>query len=294
MTSPNVRCTSAEAEIMTALVPSYRAMIAGVRLTPDESAAEDGAAATGCACVPGNVRDGDVETTCEVIEDDCPTSCCNTGSNLSASACCRKTTLISDPAAARLSRSTMMVAKRATARASPRSAIEFELSIGEIATVPRGPPAVDSACSDVAISRAPALRSGITRVSALSLSRRDKSWRTRRMLSAKSATIRLFAVAFAVTDPSRLTSGRTVSTACAASRARNRNISVTKLLRAAPASPTRPGWAATLSIGWIRNPPLPVGTATRPLARSVERNTSKYSDFDIGRSLTTETFPCTR
>jgi hypothetical protein len=56
----------------------------------------------------------------------------------------------------------------------------------------------------------------------------------------------------------------------------------------------RLGWDAALSIGWMRNAPLPVGTATSPFARSVDRNVSKYSDFDSGRSVTTVTLPLTR
>ncbi len=44
----------------------------------------------------------------------------------------------------------------------------------------------------------------------------------------------------------------------------------------------------------MRKEPPEEGTATRPLARSVERKISKYSDLLSGRSVTTETLPCTR
>ena len=53
------------------------------------------------------------------------------------------------------------------------------------------------------------------------------------------------------------------------------------------ASPPRP------ATGWIRSAPPATGTATKPLARSVDRNSSKYSERDSGRSVTTETRPCT-
>jgi hypothetical protein len=65
-------------------------------------------------------------------------------------------------------------------------------------------------------------------------------------------------------------------------------------LRAAPATPIRLGCDAALSSGWTRNAPPEVGTATRPLARNVERNISKYSERDSGRSVTTVTLPATR
>jgi hypothetical protein len=44
----------------------------------------------------------------------------------------------------------------------------------------------------------------------------------------------------------------------------------------------------------MRNAPFEVGTATRPFARRVDRNTSKYSERDSGRSVTTVTLPWTR
>ena len=43
----------------------------------------------------------------------------------------------------------------------------------------------------------------------------------------------------------------------------------------------------------MRSAPPATGTATKPLARSVERNSSKYSERDSGRSVTTDTRPCT-
>ena len=63
---------------------------------------------------------------------------------------------------------------------------------------------------------------------------------------------RLLPDLFAVTEPSRLTSGRIVSTALVASIARRRMTSVTNWLRAAPLLPTRPGCDAAVSIGWMR------------------------------------------
>ena len=44
----------------------------------------------------------------------------------------------------------------------------------------------------------------------------------------------------------------------------------------------------------MRSAPFAVGTATRLLARSVDRKTSKYSDRESGRSVTTVTLPVTR
>ena len=96
----------------------------------------------------------------------------------------------------------------------------------------------------------------------------------------------------AVIEPSRLTRGRSVSTAAAASIWRTRMISVTKLLgRARRAADRRR--AAAPATGWMRNAPPATGTATKPLARIVERNNSKYSERDMGRSVTTETRPWT-
>jgi hypothetical protein len=90
-------------------------------------------------------------------------------------------------------------------------------------------------------------------------------WRMRATLSAKSAT--MIELRLPVTDPSRLTSGRTASIACAASMLRSRMISVTKLLglrrggrRGSATSPrSRPAGCEA------RRPPA--GTATRPLPR---------------------------
>ena len=134
----------------------------------------------------------------------------------------------------------------------------------------------------------------MTRVVAASVSIRRNTSRTRRMLSAKSTTTRLLPARLALTAPCWLTSGRTVSSADCASTVRSRMISVTKLLRLAPDDPIRLGCDAALSIGWIRSTPLAEGTATRLLARSVDRNTSKYSDRLSGRSVTTVTLPVTR
>ncbi len=80
----------------------------------------------------------------------------------------------------------------------------------------------------------------------------DASARMRRILSAKSATTRLLALRFAVSEPCALTSGRSVSTAATASIWRRRMISVTNWFCAAPRLPMRPGWAAAPSIGWTR------------------------------------------
>ena len=116
-------------------------------------------------------------------------------------------------------------------------------------------------------------------------------WRIRATLSAKSAMTREFRLA--VTDPSRLTSGRTVSIAVAGSTLLSLMISVTKLLGLAARRPTRPAVVAAVATGWMRSAPRAAGTATRPFARRVERNTSKYSERDSGRCVTTETLPCT-
>ena len=97
-----------------------------------------------------------------------------------------------------------------------------------------------------------------------------------------------------MTEPCADTSPRTVSTADAASIERSRTTSVTKLLLVAPRDPTRDGCDAALSVGWMRNAPPVVGTATRPLARSVDRKISKYSERDNGWSVTTVTLPLTR
>ena len=104
----------------------------------------------------------------------------------------------------------------------------------------------------------------------------------RRTLSAKSTITSELPALLAVTDPCGLTSGFTVSSADCASIDRSRTISVTKLSREALRDPTGLGCEAALSIGWTRNAPPAVGTATSPLARRVERNISKYSDFDSG------------
>ena len=143
------------------------------------------------------------------------------------------------------------------------------------------------------MSRAPAFFKAITRVALLSESIRRSTSRTRRTLSAKSAITMELPARFALTAPCAETSGRTVSTADCASIDRRRTISVTNWLRAAPAEPITPGLAAAFSIGCTRNAPLAVGTVTRPLARKVDRNTSKYSDRLSGRSVTTVTLPCT-
>jgi hypothetical protein len=80
----------------------------------------------------------------------------------------------------------------------------------------------------------------------------DASARMRRILSAKSATTRLFALRFAVSEPCGLTSGRSVSTAAIASIWRSRMISVTNWFCAAPPLPMRVGCVAAPSIGWMR------------------------------------------
>ena len=43
----------------------------------------------------------------------------------------------------------------------------------------------------------------------------------------------------------------------------------------------------------MRSAPPDAGTATKPLARRVDRNSSKYSDRLSGRWVTTDTRPCT-
>ena len=116
----------------------------------------------------------------------------------------------------------------------------------------------------------------------------------RRILSAKSTTTIELPPRLAVTEPSRLTSGRSVSTAAAASiDAQPEDLGDEAVAAAAPADPTG-AVAAAPSTGWMRNAPPAIGTATKPLARSVERNNSKYSERDSGRSVTTDTLPWTR
>src|SRR3546814_18549748 len=92
-------------------------------------------------------------------------------------------------------------------------------------------------------------------------------------------------------DPSVLTSGGTVAAAEGASMFCRRKIAVTKLLGRV-ARPTGAVLAA-VAAGWTLSAPPVVGTATSPLARRVERNSSKYSDRESGRCVTTETLPCT-
>ena len=230
-----------------------------------------------------------------------PTSCWSTGNSCSASAFSRNTTLISVPFFARASRSSATWARRATVPGSPRSATAFEPSTATTDTVapdatppPLAEPLPLNPCNAAATSRAPALRSAITRVDALSVSTRRNTSRTLRTLSAKSTTTSELPARLALTDPCWLTSGRTVSSADCASTERSRMISVTKLLRLAPLEPIRLGCCAALSSGWMRSAPVAVGTAIRLLARSVDRNTSKYSERDSGRSVTTVTLPVTR
>jgi hypothetical protein len=114
---------------------------------------------------------------------------------------------------------------------------------------------------------------------------------TRAILSAKSAM--MSELRLPVTEPSRLTSGRTASIACAASMLRSRMISVTKLEGLVARRPTRVGEVAAVATGWMRSAPPGAGTATSPFALSVDRNSSKYSERESGRCVTTETFPCT-
>ena len=177
-----------------------------------------------------------------------------------------------------------MATRDATAGPSPRSAIAFELSIGTTDT-PSGASWVRAA----AISRAPLLSRPTMRVACESTSIRASTWRTRLTLSAKSET--RIELREAVIDPSWLIIGRNVSTAAAGWIWRTRKISVTKLLARA----RRPIGAvdAAPEIGWILSAPPATGTATKPLARMVDRNSSKYSDCDKGRSVTTETRPWT-
>ena len=94
-------------------------------------------------------------------------------------------------------------------------------------------------------------------------------------------------------EPSRLTIGLSVSTAAAASMWRTRKISVTKPLGLPRRAPPTGAVDAAPAIGWTRRAPPATGTATKPLARKVDRNSSKYSLRDSGRSVTTETRPCT-
>ena len=84
-----------------------------------------------------------------------------------------------------------------------------------------------------------------------------------------------------------------VSTAAAGSIRRTRKISVTKRLDEARREPPTGAEAAAPATGWTRSALPEAGTATKPLARSVLRNSSKYSERESGRSVTTETRPCT-
>ncbi len=303
-----------------AFAPTKRVTTAGARPPCVEIAACPAEALPGAACVcvcadciaigallpvrepPDEVEEDApkfdcVSVVCGIWSGVWPTSCWSTGRSCAASACSRKTTRISVPLLAFWSRSSATCASRATVEGSPRSATELAPSTATTLVACPPPPCAGvptSPWSAVAISRAPAFLSAITRVAAPSVSIRWSTSRTRRILSAKSATTIEFPPRLAVTEPCGLTRGRTVSTALCASIERRRTISVTNWLRAAPASPTRPGCAAAPSIGCTRSAPLLVGTATNALARSVERNTSKYSDLLKGRSVTTVTLPCTR
>jgi hypothetical protein len=173
-------------------------------------------------------------------------------------------------------------------RCVPRSATELALSIGTTDT-----PSGASPLSAWASSRGPMLSTPITRVdvrsTATSISR--STWRTRRTLSAKSDTTT--ELRLAVMDPSRLISGRNVSIACAGSMLRTRKISVTKVLPERRCDRPIGAEEAAPATGWTRSAPPDVGTATKPFARSVDRNSSKYSDRLSGRSATTDTRPCT-
>src|SRR3546814_15200538 len=70
-----------------------------------------------------------------------------------------------------------------------------------------------------------------------------------------------------------------------------RKISVTKLLGLV-ARPTRAVLAA-VAAGWTLSAPPVVGTATSPLARRAERNSTKNSDRENGSCVTTENLPRT-
>ena len=83
--------------------------------------------------------------------------------------------------------------------------------------------------------------------------------------------IRLLPLRLAVSCPSRLTSGRSDSTADAASMAFKGMASVTKPLP----EPDSPGWVAAFSAGATLKLPPAAGTTTSPLALSVDRNSSK-------------------
>ena len=68
---------------------------------------------------------------------------------------------------------------------------------------------------------------------------------------------------------------------------------MTKPLAGARREPPTRAVAAAPATGWMRSAPPDDGTATKPLARSVFRNSSKYSERLSGRWVTTETRPCT-
>ncbi len=140
-----------------------------------------------------------------------------------------------------------MAASRATVAESPRRAIELELSIGTmVAARPPGLLPSISVLSEVAISRAPALRRATIRLLLVSRSMLRSTARIRATLSAKSATT--IELRLAVIEPSRLTRGRSASSAWVPSMLRVRMISVTKLL-ALPRPATRPPAAAPVAIG---------------------------------------------
>ena len=204
ITSPSCFCTSAGAEITMALAPSKREITARPppMLAPGTTPTCPAPASAGCAfavspagaaaAFPAALPEpamllGGSTAGWLTAPPCCPTSCCNTGSSIWASACFRNTTRTSLPLAAALSRSATVRASSATSAGSPRSATLLELSIGTTPTFAvASPPRVAwvSSRNDVASSRAPACLSGTTCVTSRERSMLRSMARTRRTLSA--------------------------------------------------------------------------------------------------------------
>jgi hypothetical protein len=128
------------------------------------------------------------------------------------------------------------------------------------------------------------LSTPITRVevrsTATSISRRI--WRIFRTLSAKSETT--IELRLAVIDPSRLTNGpQRLDRLRRLDAAHPEDLGDEGTARPRCERPTGADEAAP-AIGCTRSAPPDVGTATKPFARSVDRNNSKYSDRLSGRS----------
>ena len=147
-TSSSMRWVSGSALITSALRPGARTMVArrpGV-----------GAMVTACAAASASV--GAVAPAGVAALPGSPASCCKTGSNCSALACCNSITCTSPTRSARLSRSRMVCTARATVAGSPRITTELLLSTGRIDTGAPPPLPPNRLATVPATSRAELLR----------------------------------------------------------------------------------------------------------------------------------------